>query len=62
VVWLACSVVWLACAFLLASCGEDGDDAAVALGPRPARVFKVSVLDLDQRQFRYGEDISVTFD
>jgi hypothetical protein len=56
------SVVWLACAFLLASCGEDGDDAAVALGPRPARVFKVSVLDLDQRQFRYGEDISVTFD
>jgi hypothetical protein len=26
------------------------------------RALKVSVLDLDQRQFQYGEEISVTFD
>ncbi len=50
-----------ACVLVLASCGEGRDDVVTELGPRPARAFVVSVLDTDQRRFRYGEEISVTF-
>ena len=58
---LASAIASVSCILILASCGEEAD-VPTDLGPRPARVYLVSVLDTDQREFRYGEEISVTFD
>ena len=59
---LAAILLGAACGLAL-GCGEDTVDAPpTEFGPRPARVFQVSDLDMGQRGFVYGEEMQIVFD
>ena len=51
----------LLAAVLALGCGEDGGVVVTEIDPRAARPFVVSVLDIGQRRYTLGDEISATF-